>query len=239
MSRLFVKVMRRLRNRPVRRATVDLSKSLSRKNLYEFLDAQYRQIPGGSTVLNVGSGGKVSDLLNTYAGQNGFRVLSMDIDPARGPDLVSDVADVPCAEATFDAIVMSEVLEHVQRPQAAVDSVHRLLKPGGRLILTVPFLFPIHDQPYDYYRYTRFGLHYLLRDFQHVEVRERNSWAEAINVLAPRLFTQAGAQKEGMAGILALLLAVRAVLRLPLVLLLSTLVPTNFMTTGYVVIARK
>lgn len=235
MSRLPAKILRRLRNRPLRRVTVDLSKALSRKNLYEFLDAQYSQIPRGSIVLNVGSGGKISDLLHAYAIRNDFRVLSMDIDPARGPDLVGDISNAPCPCASVDVVVLSEVLEHVQVPQAAIQNIHRLLKPGGRLILTVPFLFPIHDQPHDYYRYTRFGLEYLLQAFQAVEVRERNSWAEAINVLAPRLFTQAGENAQR----LALLLSIQAALNLPLVLLFAKLAPTNFMTTGYVVTARK
>lgn len=239
MIHLLAKLMRRLRNRPLRRITVDLSKTLSRKNLYEFLEAQYSQIPSGSRVLNVGSGGKISELLDSYAVRNGFQVLSMDIDPARLPELVGDITAMPCPEGSFDVVVLSEVLEHVQEPGAAVQNIHRLLKPAGTLILTVPFLFPIHDQPYDYYRYTRFGLHYLLREFHAVEVRERNSWAEAINVLGPRLFTQAGAQADDAVQRLALLLAIQAVLNLPLMLLFARLAPTNFMTTGYVVTARK
>src|SRR5674476_1266665 len=54
-------------------------------------------------------------------------------------DLVSDITAIPAPDASFDAILCSEVLEHVPEPTHALDEFTRLLKPGGVLILTAPF----------------------------------------------------------------------------------------------------
>ena len=65
-------------------------------------------------------------------------------------DIVSDIASIPRPDASFDAILCSEVLEHVPEPAAALDEFTRLLKPGGKLILTAPFASLVHFAPYHY-----------------------------------------------------------------------------------------
>jgi len=65
-------------------------------------------------------------------------------------DLVSDIADIPAPDASFDAILCSEVLEHVPEPTHALDEFSRLLKPGGALILTAPFSSNVHMAPYHF-----------------------------------------------------------------------------------------
>jgi len=62
-----------------------------------------------------------------------------------------------------DTVTLFQVLEHIAEPQQLLDEVYRILKPGGRLIITVPFMWHIHEAPHDYYRYTRYGLEYMLR----------------------------------------------------------------------------
>lgn len=63
---------------------------------------------------------------------------------------------------SYDTILLLDVLEHIAEPAVLLGEVDRLLRPGGKLILTVPFLYPVHAQPYDFHRYTRYGLeHYL------------------------------------------------------------------------------
>lgn len=65
-------------------------------------------------------------------------------------DLVSDITAIPAPNASFDAILCSEVLEHVPEPTHALDEFARLLKPGGKLILTAPFGSNVHMAPYHY-----------------------------------------------------------------------------------------
>ena len=65
-------------------------------------------------------------------------------------DLVSDITAIPAPDASFDAIVCSEVLEHVPEPTHALDEFARLLKPSGKLILTAPFASLVHMAPYHY-----------------------------------------------------------------------------------------
>jgi SAM-dependent methyltransferase len=65
-------------------------------------------------------------------------------------DLVSDIAAIPAPDASFDAILCSEVLEHVPEPTHALDEFARLLKPGGVMIITAPFASNVHMAPYHF-----------------------------------------------------------------------------------------
>jgi SAM-dependent methyltransferase len=80
------------------------------------------------------------------------------------PDLtyVGDVQKMPIGDSLFDTVLCVEVLEHVPDPSAALAEIYRVLKPGGRLVLTIPHLMYMHNEPHDYYRYTKYGLTYLL-----------------------------------------------------------------------------
>jgi SAM-dependent methyltransferase len=217
------------------RSVVRLSKLISRKGLYEFLGREFAGIGAGREVLTVGAGGEVGALLSEHARRNGFHITSFDIDEKYAPDILGDICSHDFAGRTFDVMVLSEVLEHVHSPHLAIANIRAALREGGRLILTVPFLFPIHERPHDYYRYTRYGLEYLLREFTDVRIGERNSWAEAINALAPRMVVD----KNRRARLVAPLFVFAAFAKLPFVLLLGRLVRTDLMTTGYVVTASK
>lgn len=65
---------------------------------------------------------------------------------------------LPFKAATFDVVLFSEVLEHLADPQLALVEIARVLKPGGKLILTTPFLYMMHEIPFDHFRFTSFGL---------------------------------------------------------------------------------
>jgi SAM-dependent methyltransferase len=82
------------------------------------------------------------------------RWLCVNLDPAVGPDIVADAAAVPVTTARADAVVCTELLEHVPDPVQVLAEAYRALRPGGRLILSVPFLGRIHSDPNDYQRYT-------------------------------------------------------------------------------------
>jgi 2-polyprenyl-3-methyl-5-hydroxy-6-metoxy-1,4-benzoquinol methylase len=65
---------------------------------------------------------------------------------------------LPFSNGQFDTIILSDVLEHIAEPGMLWDEMIRILAPGGHLLMNVPFLYSIHESPFDYYRYTSFAL---------------------------------------------------------------------------------
>jgi SAM-dependent methyltransferase len=89
------------------------------------------------------------------------RYIGADVSPAHGIDL--DILLTPgqplaMPDESVDTIISTQTLEHVQDACAYVQECHRLLRPGGHLILTVPMQWRMHEQPYDYWRFTRHGV---------------------------------------------------------------------------------
>lgn len=74
------------------------------------------------------------------------------------PDVFADGKAIPFADGSFDTVLLLEVLEHVREPDEVLREVARVLKPAGTLLLSMPFLYPLHDAPHDYRRYTEHGL---------------------------------------------------------------------------------
>lgn len=79
-----------------------------------------------------------------------------------GLDVISNLVRLPFDRNTFDVVVCAQVLEHVTEPLRVLQEIGRVLKPGGRILLSAPQSWHQHQQPHDYYRYTSFGLRYLL-----------------------------------------------------------------------------
>jgi SAM-dependent methyltransferase len=78
-------------------------------------------------------------------------------------DIIADVGrPLPIRDACADTVVSFEVLEHVAEPTVMLAQAYRVLRPGGGLFLSVPFQWWVHEAPWDFYRYTRYGLEYLL-----------------------------------------------------------------------------
>jgi len=107
--------------------------------------------------------------------------LGCDLVPGAGVHVVADTLALPFLTESFDVVLSTEMLEHVRVPELAVTEMGRVLRPGGRLVLTTRFLYPIHSNPHDYFRFTRFGLLHLLKGW-HVELLEED--VGAINTAA-------------------------------------------------------
>jgi len=120
--------------------------------------------PAASGVLlDYGCGGQpYRELFSRFVAQ----YIGADVAPAAGIklDLLFQAGEpLGLPDQSVDTILSSQVLEHVPDPQAYVAECKRLLRPAGKLIISVPMQFRQHEKPYDYHRFTRFGLERLLQ----------------------------------------------------------------------------
>jgi len=128
------------------------------RQAHRWQKARSRSLQGW--VLDVGCGDKPyeswvdSDRVTRYVG--------VDISPDSRADVVAGAGGWPFADASFDATVFTQVLEHVSERDALIGEMVRVLKPGGRVLLTVPFLYPAHGLPHDHARFTLQGVQALL-----------------------------------------------------------------------------
>ena len=209
-----------------------LSKRFSRENLYEWLAEDLDTLPRGSKVLCIGGGGALDSMIKEHRNTD---AISIDIDPDRKPDMVMDATDMSFDDASFDAVYMMEVLEHVKEPKAALAEIERVLKTGGRFVMSTPFVFGIHEEPWDFWRFTRHGLEHLLSRFEIGSIRARNLYYRSIIVLFMRTIFSPG-RKRLVVGGFAIVAGFPFFL---LLMLLDRISPDDRSTTGYFVVARK
>lgn len=164
--------------------TVDnLDRYLVRRSILDALTAQLPQFSG--TFLDVGCGVQPYRPLICAPPGRVERYLGMDLaqSTAAGykavrPELEWDGLHIPLDAASVDSAMATEVLEHCPDPVAVLREVERVLVPGGFFFFTVPFLWPLHDVPYDEYRYTPFALERLVvqAGFTQVRVQPMGGW---------------------------------------------------------------
>jgi len=113
-------------------------------------------------VLDVGCGSRPYERLVSSSEYVGLELDTPENRRSSRADVYYDGGPLPFPDASFDAVISNEVLEHVFEPDVFIADIARVLKPGGRLLLTVPFVWDEHEQPRDYGRYSSFGLTALL-----------------------------------------------------------------------------
>lgn len=157
-------------------------------------------------------------------------------------DVVADLNHwLPVPDAVADTVVSFQVLEHLSEPQVMLNEAYRILVTGGTIVLTVPFQWSVHEAPYDYFRYTRFGLQHLFAKagFTDVVVEEANAfwsmWLLKLNYQTVRL-VRGPAPVRFLVRLALLPLWLADQLLAPV---LDRLWPAPNETAGYVVVARK
>lgn len=98
------------------------------------------------------------------------RFWSLDIVERFRPSVVCDAHRLPFQDACVDLVLSSQALEHCKRPQSVVDETWRVLRPSGCTLCSVPFNYIIHGDPSDYWRFTRYALEEVFRQFQEVHI---------------------------------------------------------------------
>ncbi|MFW9789105.1 MAG: class I SAM-dependent methyltransferase [Candidatus Thorarchaeota archaeon] len=127
----------------------------------------------GCKILEVGCGGK-KDFIKFFELQND--VIQTDLEQHPGCEVL-DVTKMS-VEEEYDIILAINVIEHVYDYGLAILNMHRALKPGGRLVLSTPFFYPLHDLPDDYWRFTTSCLNKILGLFDKVEISQSGmKWA--------------------------------------------------------------
>jgi SAM-dependent methyltransferase len=97
-------------------------------------------------------------------------IVNIDLFLFPNVDAAADIEHTPLADSSVDHVILDSVIEHVPNPQAVVDEVLRILRPGGTLFCINPFLFPYHGYPAHYCNFTRDGMQHLLRHFSEAVV---------------------------------------------------------------------
>jgi len=136
------------------------------------------------TLLDVGCGAMPYQAIIMAPPSRVDRYIGMDLESAVAPykefrpTITWDGNTIPLADASVDCVMATEVLEHCPYPDRVMAEIGRVLKPGGRLLVTVPFLWPLHDAPYDEHRYTPFALQRIIGSagFREVKVEVYGGW---------------------------------------------------------------
>lgn len=174
--------------------------------------------------------------------------------PKRRPDVLADASKLPFDKNTFDTALLLQVLEYVKSPHDVMNELVRVLKPGGILILTSPFLYPLHDIPYDRARYSEAFLKDLVHNssLQIVKLKAQGGfldfWLQSLNVFLLKKINNILADKKLISMILALPLMVIV----PFIVLSSNIISAivrtkpklfkdhiNYFPLNYLLIARK
>lgn len=85
-------------------------------------------------------------------------------DGVKDSDIFYDGVSLPVKALSVDSVISTQVIEHISSPAIYLSEIHRVLKPGGMLLLTAPLLFGEHEKPYDFFRYTSYGIKHILID---------------------------------------------------------------------------
>ncbi len=114
------------------------------------------------------------------------------------PDMFWDGRKIPLDDNTVDTVMATELFEHLPDIESVLKEINRVLKPGGLLFFTVPFLWPLHDAPHDEYRYTPFSLerHLKAADFTDISINALGGWNASLAQMIGLWVKRSGLNKE-------------------------------------------
>jgi len=152
----------------------------ARKGLYQNVSKLITNLNG--KLLDVGCGTKPYENICNVDEYIGLEIDDEGNRQHNYADVFYDGKTIPFEDKSFDSILSNQVFEHVFNPNQFLKEINRVTKMGGRFLITVPFVWDEHEQPYDYARYSSFGLKYILAEngFEIMEHRKSNNGIEVI-----------------------------------------------------------
>lgn len=149
----------------------------------EFLAGAFRQLGRKRLLLDLGCGNRpFRHMYEKYADNSVGMDVPYSLHDLGSIQVYASGTDLPFKSGSFDVVLCTEVMEHVAEPESFLKEIDRVLVPGGHLVMTVPFLVPVHEAPYDFYRYTIFGLKHLFGKTG-LNIESTTTFAEMIGVL--------------------------------------------------------
>lgn len=136
------------------------------------LELRLRKYASGR-LIDIGCGEKpYADMASPYVEEHIGLDHSDTIHDKSNIDIIGSAYEIPVEDNSFDTALCTDVLEHLEEPSLAIAEAYRILKPGGHGIYTVPLYWHLHEEPRDFYRYTKHGLKYLFQKsgFQILEI---------------------------------------------------------------------
>lgn len=127
---------------------------------------------GGKVVLDLGCGSKPYESLFSFSD----KFVGFDVEKNDRVDVVGFNWNLPFRDNEFDVLISTQVLEHTAKITETVQEIKRVVKPGGLVYISVPLTFPEHGIPYDFYRFTRYGLMEVFKDFEIISVVPHNGY---------------------------------------------------------------
>ena len=160
----------------------------SRVYLEAFLRQAGQAMPVGARVLDAGAGDERYKPIFAHTRYESVDFCQADQIQYARVSVVCNLATLPLQDAQYDHVICTQVIEHTPNPTQVLRELCRVLRPGGMLWLSTPLFFEEHMQPYDYFRYTQFGLRRLLGEAGFAV--QRIDWLEGYHgTLAHQLYT--------------------------------------------------
>jgi SAM-dependent methyltransferase len=135
-----------------------------RWGIEQFLKESATSVKSTDRVLDAGAGGCDYKVHFSHSNYESTDITVGFSRPGESHTYISELHNIPIRDNTYDVIVNTQVLEHVEYPQRVINEFIRVLKPNGRLFLTTPQSWGIHMAPYHFYNFTRYGLESLFKN---------------------------------------------------------------------------
>ena len=155
-----------------------------KNHLAEFISA----IKPGAVVAELGSG-------NRRLTPN---IINIDLFPFPNVDIIADITKTSLGDNSIDYLVIDAVLEHVPEPHKVVEEIFRIVRPGGAVYCLVPFVYPYHGYPHNYFNFSKDALEFLFRNFSHCSVEIARGPTSALTNLLSEYVAVALSGKSAM-----------------------------------------